>query len=268
MAFVEVDAGNAIYVDYHPPKEGNVTFVFCNSMGLSTAFWRENVTPALRERGFGTMAFDYRGQGETRYDATATLEPDEIVGDIIRVLKGIDPQRPVLVGISIGGQYAAQAILKGANAVGLVMSNSLRKAGPHTEWIIELEGRLVEMGGLQLAQDALSPSISSKEALVALRPTHLPAHGYTAWPADHPRVRIGWGLKKYRWDVDYEKLTLPVLIMTGLHDRLFRIQEDVDELLARLPDARSVVFADGGHVLHREIPGKLVETFSAFAAEL
>ena len=135
MPFVEVDAGNAIFFEYHPPAEGKVTFAFCNSMGLSTAFWRDNITPSLRERGFGTLAFDYRGQGQTRYNSTATLEPDEIVADIGRVLAAVAPARPVLVGISIGGQYAAQAVLKGAEVVGLVMSNSLRKAGPHTEWI-------------------------------------------------------------------------------------------------------------------------------------
>jgi 3-oxoadipate enol-lactonase len=266
MPFVEIDSGNAVYFEYHPPADGKVTFVFCNSMGLSTAFWHDNVTPSLRARGFGTLAFDYRGQGQSRYDATATLEPYEIVADIGRVLKTVAPKRPILVGISIGGQYAAQAVLKGAHVEGLVMSNSLRKAGPHTEWIIELEGRLVEMGGLQLAQDCMNPALYSNAALIELRKTHLPAEGYTPWPADHPRVRIGWGLKKYNWDVEYERLNLPVLIMTGLHDRLFRVQEDVDELFARLPNGRAVTFDDAGHVLHREIPERLVDVFTEFAA--
>ncbi len=266
MPFIDIDSGNAIYFEYHPPAEGKVTFVFCNSMGLSTAFWRDNVTPPLRERGFGTLAFDYRGQGQSRYDDTATLEPDEIVADIVRVVAAVAPPRAVLVGISIGGQYAAQAVLKGADVAALVMSNSLRKAGPHTEWIIELEGRLVEMGGLQLAQDCMNPALYSNAALVELRKTHLPSDGYTPWPADNPRVRIGWGLKKYKWDVDYERLTLPVLVMTGLHDRLFRVQDDVDELFARLPNARSAQFADAGHVLHREVPDQLVDLFAEFAA--
>jgi 3-oxoadipate enol-lactonase len=266
MPFLEIDGGTAIHYEYHPPQEGRVTFVFCNSMGLSTAFWHDNVTPALRDRGFGTLAFDYRGQGKTRYDSTATFEPDQIVADIGRVVKALSPPRAVLVGISIGGQYAAQAILQGADAAALVMSNSLRKAGAHTEWIIELEARLLAMGGMQLAEDCIDPVISGKERLAAIRPTHLRDTPYMPFAEDHPRLRIQHGLKKYRWDVEYERLTLPVLVMTGMNDRLFRIQDDVDELLARLPNARSAVFPEAGHVLHREIPGQLVDLFTDFAA--
>src|SRR6218665_2506408 len=122
MPFVEIDDGNAVHFEYHPPVGGKATFVFCNSMGLSTKVWGANIAPDLRERGFGTLAFDYRGQGESRYDDTATLEPDEIVGDIVRVVTAVAPENPILVGIAIGGQYAAQAVLRGVGAKALIMS--------------------------------------------------------------------------------------------------------------------------------------------------
>jgi 3-oxoadipate enol-lactonase len=268
MAYLEIDDGNALFYEHHAPSDRHETFVFCNSMGLSTRFWRDNITPNLRNQGFGTLAFDYRGQGESRYDASATLEPTEIIGDIGRLLSEVNPARPILVGISIGGQYAAQAILSGAPAVGLVMSGSLRKAGPHTEWIIELENRLIELGGLRLAEEALSPVISSDTALTALRATHLQNEPYIPTPGDNPRLRIGRGLAKYRWDVEYEKLPVPTLVLTGSHDRLFRVREHVDELMSRIPDGRLINFEDNGHVLHREIPDEFVATLIRFADEI
>ena len=42
------------------------------------------------------------------------------------------------------------------------------------------------------------------------------------------------------WEIPYESLNLPVLVVTGLQDRVFLDLNDVDELFARLPNARRV----------------------------
>jgi 3-oxoadipate enol-lactonase len=262
--YAEIDRGNAINFDYHPPESGGYTFVFCNALGLSTDFWRDNIAPELRKRGHGTLAFDYRGQGKSRFDSSATLEPDEMITDILIVTGFVKPERPIIAGFAIGGQFAARAVLAGIPVHGLVMSNSLRANGPHTEWMIELETRLLELGGRRLANDALSPSSCGTERLAELRPSHLQDEPYEPLPSDHPRVRLQRGLKKYDWDVPYEELPVPVLVMTGRHNRR-SFDEVVASIVARIPRVRSLLFADAGISLHKEVPDQVVDAFCDFA---
>lgn len=262
---LEIDAQNAIHAIHHPPAAGRQTFVLLNSMGATTEVWEAKIAPMLREAGYGTLSLDYRGQGKSRFGPDARLEPDEIVADIRFVMDRLAPERPILVGLSIGGLFGAQALLAGTRAEGLVLINTLRKQNAQVEWINTLEERLIGLGGMPLVLDVLRPILSGRDQLEVLRDSHLPAEGYTPWPAEHPRRRLAEGVKKADWDIAWQDLTLPVLVMTGLHDRLFRIQEDVDELTARLPDARTVTYPDGGHSLQAEHPERFVADLIRFA---
>lgn len=266
--FVALDADTAIHAIHYAPKGERATFVFLNSMGATTDAWETVLAPALRTHGFGTLSFDYRGQGKTRFGDDATLTPAEIVADIGVTLDRIAPSRPILVGLSIGGLFGASALLAGARADGLVLINTLRKQNAQVEWINTLEERLIGIGGMPLVLDVLRPVLSGVDQLEKLRPTHLPADGYTPWPADHPRRRLAEGVKSAQWDIPWQDLTQPVLVMTGMHDRLFRIQADVDELVARLPAAQVVTYEEGGHSLQAEHPERFVADLVNFAQSL
>lgn len=263
---IALDADNAIHVVHHEPKDGLQTFVFVNSMGATTDVWEALIAPSLRREGYGTLSFDYRGQGRTRFGPDARLEPEEIVADTRAVMAQAAPARPIMVGLSIGGLFAAQAILRGTHAAALVLINTLRKPNAQVEWINTLEERLIGLGGMPLVLDVLRPVLSGRDQLEKQRASHLPDAGYTPWPADHTRRRLAEGVKKADWNIAWENLDLPVLVMTGLHDRLFRIQEDVDELTARMPDAVTVTYADGGHSLQAEHPERFVSDLIEFAA--
>lgn len=263
---LDLDADNAIHVIHHAPADGRQTFVFLNSMGATTEVWEARIAPMCREAGFGTLSFDYRGQGATRFGPDARLEPDEIVADTLTVLRREAPARPILVGLSIGGLYAAQAILAGARAEGLVLINTLRRQNAQVEWINTLEERLIGLGGMPLVLDVLRPVLSGRDQLEKLRASHLPEAGYTPWPTEHPRRRLAEGVKKADWDIPWRDLRPPVLVMTGLHDRLFRIQEDVDALSAMIPDATTVTYPDGGHSLQAEHPERFVADLIDFTS--
>lgn len=265
MAYLQLDEETALHYCYHPPQESRHTFVFVNSMSASSNSWEATIAPMLTGRGFGTLSFDYRGQGITRFGARATLTPTEIVSDVGRIVEGVNPLRPVLVGLSIGGVFAMQAILQGTPAKGLVLINTLRKASPMVDWIIELEGRLLELGGMALLMDVLKPMLASPQELERRRKDHLLPGAYTPWPAEHPRHRLGAGVAEVDFDIPYEQLQLPTLVLSGAHDRLFRITADVDELTARLPSSSAVIFPDSGHALHDEHPERFVETLVEFA---
>jgi len=261
---IVLDDSNAIHAIHSPPNSGRHTFVFANSSGANTATWEAAIAPALRAAGYGTLSFDYRGQGLTQFGAEARLSPDEIVGDIMTVMDRVAPARPILVGLSIGGLYASRAILHGTTAEGLVLINTLRKQNAQVEWINTLEERLIGLGGMPLVLDVLRPVLSGCDQLEKLRDTHLPDEGYTPWPADHPRRRLAEQVKQANWDIAWQDLKLPVLIFTGLHDRLFRIQEDVDDLTGLLPNAKTITYPDGGHSLQAEYPDRFVADLIRF----
>jgi pimeloyl-ACP methyl ester carboxylesterase len=70
------------------------------------------------------------------------------------------------------------------------------------------------------------------------------------------------------WDLPYEKLDRPVLLLTGLYDKLFRIEEDVAELKARIPDAGELIYENAGHLIPLEDPDRFTGDLIAFGEHL
>jgi len=60
-------------------------------------------------------------------------------------------------------------------------------------------------------------------------------------------------------------LTLPALVMSGHHDRVFRVAEDIDELAALLPEPHRVEFPNAGHLIPIERPAQFAQALMAFA---
>lgn len=263
MPFIEIDQTTRIHY-LHERGSRPETFVFCNHMGGSTKTWEEGIAPGLRSAGFGTLTLDYRAQGRTVAD-DGPITPDLIVNDICAVVQDAAPSVPILVGQSIGGQFAARAYLNGCPAKGLVLMNMLRAAGPRVDWIVEIESRLLDVGGERLLMDTLQPMLTGSDQLSLIRPVHLLDLRYEPATAATPRRRLADAAHLVDWDIPYEQLTLPVLAMTGMNDRLFRVQEDVDRLLSRMPTAREIRFPEGGHALFSEQPTAVIDALAEFA---
>jgi len=70
------------------------------------------------------------------------------------------------------------------------------------------------------------------------------------------------------WDFDWASLDLPVLSITGEHDRVFRDPEVIDELFALLPNAQRQDWADCGHMIPLERPERMIESLIAFGREI
>ncbi len=70
------------------------------------------------------------------------------------------------------------------------------------------------------------------------------------------------------WDFPYQRLGPKVLLMTGRYDRVFRIDADIAELKARIPEAREIVYPDAGHLIPVERPERFTRDLIAFAGNL
>jgi pimeloyl-ACP methyl ester carboxylesterase len=268
MAFLTLDPGGGLHYEYHPPGQTGQSFVFVNALTGNTGTWQAEVGPALQALGYGTLAYNLRGQQDSPFRPGTRLDDELAAGDLVRLLDAVAPPQPVLVGLSIGGLFAARAWLRGAAAEGLVLINTLRPPGPRLDWISQGMVRAARSGGLQLLMDLYLPLLVNEETLIALRPTCLGEAPYRPLDPGHGHMNLLTSAAEADWDLPYEQLDLPVLVMTGLQDRLFHEAEAVASLHARLPRARRIDLDDAGHLIPLERPAETVQALAEFAQRL
>lgn len=256
-----------LYVHARPTREGAPTFVFVNALTGSTDAWEAVVAPRLREQGFGTLSWNFRGQTGTAFAPDVALTDALIVGDLQRLMQQQAPERPVLVGLSIGGLYAARAVLAGTTAVGLVLLNTLREIGPRIAWINQALPATVGYGGVGLFMDALLPLLVHPDYLVRVRGDRLKG-GYAPLDPSHGHMNLMRHSVDTDWHVPWHALQLPTLVVTGLADRVFLDLEVVERLCQQLPNARRLDWADAGHLLPQERPEQLAQALADFALQV
>ncbi|MEM9724338.1 MAG: alpha/beta fold hydrolase [Pseudomonadota bacterium] len=264
---MENGPGGQILFEAHAPQApGAARFVFVNALTGNMFAWEAAVAPALRDAGFGSVSFNFRGQDGTRFSPEAPLDEAALLSDLNAVLSAaaVGPKPPILVGLSLGGLLAAKAYLAGAPAAGLVLINTLREPGPRLDRIGRAMRRLMASGGPRLYLDAMLPLLAHPDFLAKARSAYLngdygpldPAHGHAALLREAESVS---------WDLDYARLDAPVLVITGLHDRVFLDRAAVNRLFAQLPQAEAEAWDDAGHLVPQERPGRLVASLTRFA---
>ena len=265
---LEIGAGQALYYEYDAPHDGKPTFVFVNALTGSTAAWQAEIGPALRAEGFGTLCYNFRGQAESQFAEGDVLNEETIVGDLIRVVEHVSPPNPVYVGLSIGGLFAAKAHLNGAPGKGIVFINTLRKPGTHLAWVNEGAARAAALGGPGLLMDMMLPMLVGPQFLEKMRPNCLGDGPYEPLTESDGAMQLMKHSCSADWDVLYEQINVPALVMTGLRDRVFYNAQDVAELKTRLSYAEEITYPDFGHLLPMEAGAETAKALSAFGHRL
>ena len=265
MAQLDLGPQGSLYYEYDAPRDGNQTFVFVNALTGNTSAWQSVVGPALRDAGFGTLAYNLRGQQDSTLGPEGEVSEGAIVADLQRLMAEVAPPRPILVGLSIGGLFAARAFLAGVAAEGLVLINTLRRPTLRLDWINQAMVRSAAIGGQSLVLDLYLPLLLNSEQLEEMRDVWTESLDYKPLTPEDGHMKLLMAGAGSDWDLPYESLTLPVLVLTGLKDGLFLVPDDVEALAARLPNARRVDIPDAGHLIPAERPARLLEELIAFA---
>ena len=268
MAKLEIAPGESLYYEYCEAGARGMTFVFVNALTGNTGMWQGGIAPALCDAGFGTLCYNFRGQTETEFGDGTELTPALVVHDLNRLLDHLAPERPIPVGLSIGGLFAAQAELASPRAAGLVLINTLRKASQRLAWIGRAMVELARLGGSRLVMAVNMPTIAGPELMARLWDTTFTEEPFAPMDPNDGLFRLMAGSLATDWDVAYQRLGPKVLLMTGRHDRVFRIDADVAELAARIPKAREIVYPDAGHLIPLEQPERFTRDLIAFAEGL
>lgn len=260
-----LDSDNALYYEYTPPKTPDAsTFVFFNALTGDVAMWQNSVVPQLLSQGFGVLLYNMRGQANSPFSPELSLDQNIIVSDALALLETVAPPNPVFVGLSIGGIFAAWAAHGGAACKGIVLINTLRRDGPRLRWINDAVVRMSEVGGPMLMRDIMSPLIMNEGWLGENRDGCLGDDAYEPLSKDSGTYNLLSSARSTNWDFPYETLTMPVLVITGKHDRVFRDPVDVEALYARLPNAKHIELDNAGHMVPVEQPQALADALLAF----
>jgi len=271
MTVIQMGPQDGLYYEYFPvSNEKCVTFVFFNAITSDTNAWETVIARSLRESGHGTLTFNYRGQTDSPFSPDLTLDENLIVSDAITLLNEIKPKRPLFVGLSIGGLFAARTYLAGSSACGLVLINTLRKNGPRLQWVGDALVRAVTVGGLDMFRDLFLPLLMNEQWQQENRKSFLKEPpDYQPLSENHGHFKLLSAAGRLSdWDVVYEKLDLPCLVVTGLQDHVFLELDVVDELCSRLPKMKRIDIEGAGHLLPAEVPEELVVSLNAFAQEI
>lgn len=268
MAVLTIDSENALYHLHTPPTRGGApTFVFVNALTGTTDHWEAVIAPALRTKGFGTLTYNFRGQAESPFGPGIELDNRLIVDDIVRICRELKPARPVLVGLSIGGLFAAQAIRAGVGAAGLVFLNTIREIGPRIAWVNDALPLFARTTGVGMYMNATFPMLVNPEFLEKMRPNML-KDDIAPLPAGHGHMNLMRNSPSADWAFPWGQLDLPVLNITGHCDRVFLDHDVLDRVLAGMKDVRRLDWRDCGHLIPLERPQRLAEALSEFGTEL
>lgn len=268
MTDLSFDSSNSIfYLHAKPTRKDASTFVFVNALTGSTDHWETKVAPALRERGFGTLSYNIRGQDKSSFGVGTELTNELIVDDLVHLIGDVGPEKPILTGLSIGGLYASQAYSKGAPAEGIVLLNTLREINPRIAWINDALPHYVAMGGGAMFMGLMMPLLTNQGFAATERPNFLNGPYAPLDPA-HGHANLMRNSVDTNWEFDWSSLDLPVLSITGTQDRVFRDPEVIDRLFALLPNARREDWVNAGHLLPLERPERLAESLAAFGSEI
>ena len=251
-----------------PTAEKGVTFVGYNALTGDMGMWESAIGEAVRAAGHGTLFWNLRGQEGTDAADGDNLGVEQVVTDALAVLRNVEPQRPVHVGLSIGGLFAARAVLAGAAATGLVLLNTLRAPGTRLEWINAAAECALATGGPAALRDMYSPLLYGDKWLQENRANALSGTDWQPLPQDSMVVRLLRDARDADWDLPYESLDMPVLVVTGERDCVFRVPADVERLSARMPNTKKIVMPKVGHLIPVEAPQELAGMLVDFATDL
>lgn len=212
------------------------------------------------------LALTQRGHGEASKPADG-YSVAQFAADLAEFaeLLGLGPA--VLVGASSGGLVARRfAIDYPGRTLGLVLLGSpatLRgKARVEQMWestISKMEDRVDPEFARGFAEAALASSVSRDVVdQVVEEMLKMPAR---VWRRSHEGLLADDSLD------ELGKIRAPTLIIWGDRDSVLS-RKDQEELLARIPNSRLVVYRGAGHTFYYEEPERVASDLAMFAQEL
>ncbi|WP_151719761.1 alpha/beta fold hydrolase [Gemmobacter serpentinus] len=248
--------------------QGDRLCLFLHGIGGNRGNWAGQVPVAGQH--MQAAALDLRGYGGSGFGPQQSTV-DDYCDDILRVMQVLGARRLVLVGLSYGSWIATSFAMRHPDLLdGLVLSGGctgMSEAGPEEREAFRLS-REVPLDAGQTPRDfapAVVKVLAGPDASPEVRQQLFDS--MAAIPSATYRDALTCftnPLERF----DFARLTMPVLLMTGAHDRLAPPAE-IRSVAGRIwdlsprPDVRFEEIAGAGHLCNLERP----ETYNRHLAD-
>ena len=126
----------------------------------------------------------------------------------------------------------------------------------------------VKLGGTSLITDMALPVIASPTFLLKMKDNALNYENYSGLDDYDGVSKLMHGGFTTNWDFEWEILELPVLVLTGHHDKIFRIEEDINDLIKKIKNVTRIEVPECGHLIPIEDPKLFSYHLDGFLASL
>lgn len=249
---------NGIELHVEQRGAGGPALVFLHYWGGSSRTW-QHVVDALSP-DYRTVAIDQRGWGKSAAQETGYALSD-LADDALALVDALHLESYILVGHSMGGKVAQLAASRRPRGLrGLV----LVAPAPPSPLALPLDARQA----MVLAYDSRESIVATVQQVLA--PDGLSDRDLETVIADSlagaRQAKAVWPLATSQEDItaDVPKIDVPVLVISGEHDRVDPPEVLRRELLPRIAQARLMVLPGVGHLLPLEAPADLASVIKAF----
>ena len=200
------------------------------------------------------MTYNFRGQINSSFDENINLTSEIIISDLLKLINHLNLKNIILCGLSIGGLHAAIASLEKIDVKGLVLINTLRKPSSRLDWINRAMVNAAKLGGSALIMDMGMPVIASPKFLNKVKSNALIFENYKPLEENDGTLKLMEGSLSTNWSFDWSKINIPTLVITGHLDKMFRIPEDIQELVKKIKNAITIELPNCVHLIPLEEP--------------
>lgn len=268
MSKLNIDQKNSLYYEFEEGKKNTCTYVFVNALTGNTSAWNGIIGKRVRDAGHGYVTYNFRGQINSSFDERINLTSEIIVSDLLKLIDHLNLKNIILCGLSIGGLYAAIASLEEIDVKGLVLINTLRKPSPRLDWINNAMVNAAKLGGSALIMDMAIPVIASPKFLDKVKTSALNFENYKPLKKKDGIFKLMEGSLSANWSFEWSKINIPTLVMSGHLDKMFRIPEDIEELVKKIKNSRTIELPNCGHLIPLEEPEEFSDYIINFANNL
>ncbi|MEP3275713.1 MAG: alpha/beta hydrolase [Stappiaceae bacterium] len=274
--FVEVSSGRLHYLD---AGEG-VPIVLLHGASASLRDFQASILPELAKK-HRVIAFDRPGYGYSERIADGWLSPAKQAAIIREALEKIGADRPIIVGHSWAGSVALAYALDYPDEISgaVLLAGAVNSWETGVSWSNSAAGiavvgpvfssTIVFPAGQALLESAVSNVFSPEQppagylertgAILAIRPG-----AFRSSAEDVRNLSAFLELQERR----YDKIEVPLLLVTGEKDTIVPAWNHADRLAKRLPDAKLVELEGAGHALHHSRRDMVIHLIDEFIQEL
>jgi 3-oxoadipate enol-lactonase len=244
--------------------------VFVHALGLNTGMWSLQV-PALAQR-YRVIRYDVRGHGFSPYSGGA-VSMASLADDLLELMEHLRLERPVVVGISMGGMVAqAFAAAHPERVFALVLASTVPVFGAEAREDLRERAQIVQTEGMEpmvtpaitrwftgdfreratanpLPHDAAEAQLSASEGHTAYEAGILGAIANmirATEPAGYAAVCRA--LAEADLTRDLGKIACSALVMSGEEDPAVSPQSQ-ETLLAGIRNSTPIIVADSSHLI-------------------